>query len=468
MTMVRHAPDGPSWWDRTPDDPVHSDLVAGALEVLDENWLGHATRPTSRLYPHQWSWDSAFISIGYAHVNQARAQQELVSLFRGQWSDGLLPHIVFDTRAAADAYFPGPDFWQTWRSAYAPRLPRTSGIVQPPIHATAAWHIYQHATDRQEAREFLEELMPWLAAWHTYLHRHRVRGPDHLVEIWHPWESGMDNSPLWDETLERMEVDEQDLPAYTRADLDHGEETERPSDWDYDRYVYLVALFRDAAYDPGAIQQSTPFAVWDVLYNTLFVRANRDLAMIARELGADGSRFDRWADATVAAMNDRLWDEEHSTYVDHDLVADERIGTRVGVGFAPFFGEVPDEERAARMVERLVRSGAQIDEHTWAVPSMSPEDPGFLPNKYWRGPVWINVNWMLFRGLRGYGYTYLAGRLHQAMLRLVRSEGFREHYDPITGHGQGEDRFAWSAALAVDLVYEADGEHPAEQTAERQ
>ena len=92
-----------------------------ALEVLESNWLGHGTRP-SRLYPHQWSWDSACIAMGYAGWNQPRAEMELRSLFAGQWANGLLPHIVF---AEGDGrYFPGPDFWQAERS---PDAPRTSG-----------------------------------------------------------------------------------------------------------------------------------------------------------------------------------------------------------------------------------------------------------------------------------------------------------------------------------------------------
>ena len=83
-------------------------LARRALDVLDANWLGHGTRP-SLLYPHQWSWDSACIAMGYARWNQDRAETELRSLFAGQWANGLLPHIVF---ASGDGrYFPGPDFW---------------------------------------------------------------------------------------------------------------------------------------------------------------------------------------------------------------------------------------------------------------------------------------------------------------------------------------------------------------------
>jgi len=95
--------------------------------VLDFNWTGRYTQPGPRLYPHQWSWDSAFIAMGYAHYHQARAVQELNHLFDSQWKNGLLPQIVFNPDFGE--YFPGVGFWQADRSPDAPRDHKTSGVV---------------------------------------------------------------------------------------------------------------------------------------------------------------------------------------------------------------------------------------------------------------------------------------------------------------------------------------------------
>ena len=62
------------------------DLARQATAVLEANWMGHATRASARLYPHQWSWDSACIAIGYAGFDQRRAQTELRWIFAGQWA----------------------------------------------------------------------------------------------------------------------------------------------------------------------------------------------------------------------------------------------------------------------------------------------------------------------------------------------------------------------------------------------
>ena len=434
-----------------PAEPAgDAELIGTAKAVLEANWLGHATSPSRALYPHQWSWDAACIAMGYASWNQERAEMELRSLFSGQWRNGLLPHIVFTDGAR---YFPGPEFWQTECSPDAPESPKTSGIVQPPIHATSALQVYRMASDRARASLFLEELLPKLGAWHGYLYRERSRSDGGLVEIWHPWESGMDNSPLWDAALERVSFDAGLLPEYERVDVDVAEANERPSDGEYDRYVYLVSMFRELAYEPSRIAQATPFALQPVLFNSLLVQSNRDLAEIARIVGADPAQFEAWADSTASAL-DELWDEEHAVYVDFDVKAGERVQVRTAAGLSPLYAGVPASARAERMVAQLAESRVAVGDSGWAVTSLSPADPGFQPLRYWRGPVWPILNWVLQRGLDRCGYPSLAAEVRSTLVELARSSGFYEHYSPVTGRGQGGEQFAWTAALVLDSLHE--------------
>jgi mannosylglycerate hydrolase len=425
------------------------DLAGRAMAVLDANWMGHATRASARLYPHQWSWDSACIAIGYAGWDQARAQAELRWLFAGQWTDGLLPHIRFADNAR---YFPGPEFWQTHRSPRAPKHPKTSGIVQPPIHATAAWHVYRCARNGDRAEQFLRELMPGLVAWHEYLYRERTRGPDGLVEIWHPWESGMDNSPLWDSALARISPARDAIPAYERVDLDFVDAGQRPTDAEYDRYAYLVKLYRDRDYDPGRIRDECPFVIQDVLFNSLLVQANRDLAEIARVLGADPERFEAWAERTAAGVDAKLWNEVEGSYGDYDVRAGEQVPAQTAAGFAPLFAGIPTEDRAQQLKKRLTASMVAIDGAGRVVTSVAPGDVNFDPALYWRGPAWPMLNWVVYAGLRRYGFMEEASEIRNALLELVRREGFWEHYNGTTGDGQGTEQLSWTAALVLDLL----------------
>jgi Trehalase len=424
------------------------DLARQAKAVLEANWMGHATRASARLYPHQWSWDSACIAIGYASSNQERAQTELRWLFAGQWTNGLLPHIRF----ADDArYFPGPEFWQTDRSPNAPRHPRTSGIVQPPIHATAVRHVFHRARDGEQAKAFLRELMPGLVLWHEYLYRERTRG-DGLVEIWHPWESGMDNSPLWDVALARISPAREAMPDYERVDLDFVDAAQRPTNAEYDRYAYLVKLYRDWRYDSTRIREESPFVVYDVLFNSLLVQANRDLAEIARVLELDPEPFDAWAEETAAGLEARLWDDAESRYVDYDVRTGERIRAQTWAAYAPLFAGIPTPQRARHMLERLMASTVAIDGIGRVVTSVAPGDPNFDPALYWRGPAWPMSNWVVHAGLRRYGFDNEAAEIRHALLELVRREGFWEHYNAATGRGQGTEQVSWTAALVLDLL----------------
>jgi hypothetical protein len=449
-TSVETATDPPL--DAPPAEPfvtTNGDLARQAIQVLDANWMGHATRASARLYPHQWSWDSACIAIGYAGWDQSRAQAELRWLFAGQWSDGLLPHIRF----ADDArYFPGPEFWQTQVSTSAPQHPKTSGIVQPPVHATAVWQVYRRAGGGDQGKAFLSELMPKLLAWHEYLYRERTRNGGGLVEIWHPWESGMDNSPLWDEALARISPPPDEIPHYQRVDLDFVDAAQRPTNAEYDRYAYLVKLYRDCGYDAGCIRENCPFVVQDVLFNSLLVQANRDLAKIARVVGVDPEPFETWAEQTATSVDAGLWDDTEGSYVDYDVRAGERVRAQTAGAFSPLFAGIPSAARARQMLGQLMASAVAVDGAGRVVTSVAPSDANFDPARYWRGPVWPMINWVLHAGLLRYGFTAEAGEIRNALLELVRREGIWEHYNATTGRGQGTEELSWTAALVLDLL----------------
>jgi hypothetical protein len=133
-------------------------LIHQAKMVLDFNWMGEYTMPGPRLYPHQWSWGSALISIGYSHYDQHRATSGLTHLFEAQWKNGLLPQIVFNP--TFNNYFPGPNFWHAEESPDYPKDSQTSGVVMPPVHATAVLCIYRNAEDQEGAKRFLEYIFP--------------------------------------------------------------------------------------------------------------------------------------------------------------------------------------------------------------------------------------------------------------------------------------------------------------------
>ncbi len=426
------------------------DYVGTARQVLRANWTGAYTKPSPSLYPHQWNWDSGFIAMGYAHYDRKKSRRELTSLFAQQWPNGMLPHIVFNPEALGH-YFPEPDFWRV------PDGRPTSGITMPPLHATACRHIFEAAEDDDAARDFLRFMYPKLMALHRYLYRERDPDASGLVYIRHPWESGLDNSPAWDEPLKRIQVRKEKLPAYERKDLEHGVPADqRPSDEDYDRYVYLVNLFRRLNYSEEEIRKECPFLIWDVLFNSILCRADRDLLMISDVLKQDGSEIKEWVEATSGAISRSLWCPECKQFESFDLVGGRLIHSATAAGFLPLFGSAASGAQAQRLFETLdsIAFCALHQGNCFTVPNYDMTREDFDSRNYWRGPVWININWMVSKGLKGYGYSEKADAMKRDMIQLPIRFGFHEYFDSRTGKGYGSDGFSWTAALFLDLVQE--------------
>ncbi|MGW1982203.1 MGH1-like glycoside hydrolase domain-containing protein [Streptomyces collinus] len=434
--------------------PAEASLRARAARVLAANWTGSSTVPSRSLYPHQWSWDSAFVAVGLRHLSPLRAQTELETLLAAQWGDGRVPHIVFNPSVPLDAYFPSPDFWRSstaGRAAGAPRTVQTSGIVQPPVHALAVWLVHRADPVLSRARGFLARAYPRLAAWHRYLLHRRDLGGGGLASVVHPWEQGMDNSPCWDLPLSRIP------PApdgsFRRADLGHGAAEDRPTDLDYGRYVRLAADYRDAGYADGGGE----FAVEDPAFNALLIASEGALARIAEELGAPGTARRARAARLTAALVERLWEPASGMFLCRDLRGGGLLPERGVSGLVPLLlPELPGDVVGA-LVRTLRGPHFGLGRSTALVPSYDLLGEAFDPHRYWRGPAWFNTSWLLERGLRTHGEREPADALRAAVAALAGASGFAEYVDPYTGEACGATGFSWTAALALDLLHERRG-----------
>jgi hypothetical protein len=423
---------------------VIPDLAATATRTLAAHWAGRYTVPSRQLYPHQWSWDSAFVAFGLRHVAPDHAEQELISLFQAQWTDGRVPHIAFDPAVAADAYYPGPDFWRSRDFGGTPII-ATTGLIQPPIHAWAAWATYQADPDTARARGFLERLYPALVAWHQYLYRRRSFTGNGLVALVHPWETGMDNSPSWDRPLARIDP----LPSTVlrRHDLEHAQPAERPTDRDYGRYMRIATAYRDRGYADEPDKQL--FAVEDPLTNALLVVSERALAQMATVLGHDPHPHQAHADRVATALTEHLFDAEAGIFFARDIIAGELLREYTIGGLAPLI--VPGLPVAKALVKTALGERFQLG-RSHLLPSYDITAPGFEPARYWRGPGWFNTTWLIWQGLLRHGELAHADALHRSLLTTAAHAGLREYVDPISGAGHGAPGLSWSAAVVLDAL----------------
>ncbi|GAA4287852.1 MGH1-like glycoside hydrolase domain-containing protein [Georgenia daeguensis] len=412
-----------------------------ALELLGRNWTGTHTVPAAGLYPHQWSWDSAFVAVGLRHHDPVRAQTELETLLAAQWSDGRVPQIVYDP-TVADEYSPNAAFWGSTRLAAA-RGRATSLLVQPPVHAWAAWLVHTADPEVSRRRRFLERVHPRLRAWHEYLRRERDRGSG-LAAVVHPWESGTDNSPLWDDALARLP--ERPGASPPRPDLAHADAAERPSDREYGRYFWLAEHYRDRAGDDG--DPEPPFAMEDPAFNALWALSEQALAATARELGLPAEEHERRAAEILAAL-EPLFDPVLGVYVARDALTGELVRRATVSGLVP--AAVPGAHHAGAVVAaalgpRFLGSGAAL------VPSYDATAPDLDRALYWRGPAWFNTTWLVAGALRRHGHHDTAARLGETMVRLAVGQDFPEYVDAWDGSPHGTRGFSWTAAVVLDVL----------------
>jgi glycogen debranching enzyme len=359
------------------------------------------TTPDRMPHRHMWLWDTAFHALGLRHVRPDLAEDALRALLAKQCENGKL----------ALAVQPGV-------------APSPEDDAQPPI---VAWSLAQWPSSSDAAfwREVYPALVRYVAWFETHrkdatgLYGWRIRADDDPIRGARGGESGMDNSPRFDDVTRMTAVD---LSSYMAAE-----------------YAALEQMARGLGLDDDARQ-------W---------RARRD--------------------AIAEQVNTLLWDDVDQFYYDLDD-SGEFIRVMTTAGFMPLLGGIPDRNRAEAL--RMHVTHPHEFYSPFPVCSVALDDYRFNGDM-WRGPSWPNVNVLLYHGLTAYGFHEEAHTIAHKTLaeitRLYMMHGcFYEYYDALgkqppaelprkgapgelggVGFGVVED-LHWTAAAFVHLAYELD------------
>ena len=400
------------------------EIDEAAREILRRNDRGGYTVPTEGLYPYQWNWDSAFAAVGFATFDVDRAWTEIETLFSGQWTNGMVPHILF--HQVDPGYFPGPDVWQ----GTGP-IP-SSGISQPPVAATLVRRVFD--TDPKIGAERFGPLFDKFMAWHRWFMDWRLdRG---AVCITHPWEAGRDNAPDWDDGM--ADIEPEGVGTYQRRDTSHVDSSMRPTEHDYDRYVWLVQRGARLKWDEAKMLADTPFRIADPTMTFTLLRSQRDLAAVGAQLGRDVSEIERW----IAVLEDgaaTLWNDDKKCYDARNPLTGNWAYSLSNASFLCWYAGIDSPAMRAHLSDVLLKV-------QFGVPSLDARDDRFDAKRYWRGPVWGMMNMMIGLGLSEHGLK--EGRqLREATGNLIGEHGFAEYFDPHTGSPAGGSSFTWTAAV---------------------
>lgn len=424
-----------------------------AKEIIQDNWRDGFTVPCSRLYPFQWMWDSGFVALGTSTYDIKMSMTEIDRMFSGQWKNGMLPHILFHSEREK-TYFPNFDFWNSQVNAGAPEYPKSSGITQPAVFGFVLGDILKKHWKNQDVRNFVKKTYPKIVNYHRFLYDYRDPNQEGLFFIYHPWESGRDNSPLWDDAIDKIEIAPGSIPPYQRQDTSIAEAEERPTQNQYDRYVYLLELGKKYKYDGPQIAEESPFLIQDNMMNAILIKSNDSLIEIAQDLNLDAGQVKEWQQLSRSNYDDKFWNESLGTYVGYDLRHEKQMLQREIGGLVPLFAGIPDAAKAAKLNAYLQELSSR---GYYLCPSFDVDSPLFDSKRYWRGPIWPQMNWMIHHGLVHYGFDDTADLVKSDFNTLIQNLGFYEYFEAQKSvansltKGYGGSNFSWTASSYIHL-----------------
>ena len=412
-------------------------LIKDAQKTLLNNRRKGYTLPTNnKLYPAQWNWDSAFIALGYSYFNLNFALKEIKTLLEGQWKDGMVPHILFhDTNTN---YYPNYTAWKCGNKIHS------SGITQPPILATILKQILDKNKISQKQLHEVKKIIKKIKKFHEWFIKFRDPKKTGLVSILHPWESGYDNSPIWDGPMEKVII-EKDL-KYKRADNKVINPAHRPLNIDYDRYVTIKNNLRKNKYNPKKIFKSSFFNVVDVGFNSIFLKANKDLITLLNKFNFDNSKIKKYIKITEKNIL-KLYDKKKGTFFSKDIKNKKKIKIPSITNYFVLFADLNNTSINNRLIKNLKKHN---DKEKYFFSSIKPNHKTFEEKRYWRGPVWINCNWFIYKGLKNKDNLF-SSKVKRKTMQIIEKKGFSEYFSCKNGKPMGAKNFSWSAALYLDL-----------------
>jgi glycogen debranching enzyme len=333
--------------------------------------------PSKVQYVGIWNWDACFHALALRHADPVLAENQLRTMLECQLPDGMIPDAVYDEAVISDIDHP-----------------LRASVTKPPIMAWAAIKLHEVSPDPAFLKEIYVPLVRWNAWWFSM----NDDDADGLAQYNHPYSSGLDDSPLWDEG---MPVESPDLNTYL------------------------------------CIQMGS-------------------LAMMAEALGmdAEAAMWRRRAAAIVQRMIQDFWDEEAGLF--RAMRGDQPIRVMTPFSLYPLWtGQLPKRMRD-RLIAHLVNPREFWGE--FVVPTVARNDPKYDPETMWRGPVWANINYIFVEALRQVGELGLAEALARKTLDLIMGQpGIHEYYNAETGQSASAaaGSFGWTAAVFIDLAIQA-------------
>lgn len=370
------------WMERAPAvDEAYRKHYYYAWWVMGNNLLApqgffrrESVAPSKAHYVGSWQWDNYFHALAFRYTDGDLAGDQIKFMLDHQLADGMIPDAIYDEGAITHL-----------------EIPVVAAVTKPPIAAWVAMHVYNTTGDTALLQEIYDPLVRNNNWWFGI----NDDDSDGIVQYSHPFSSGLDDSPLWDEG---MPIEAVDLNTYL------------------------------------CIQQES-------------------LGQMARVLGREreAAMWERKAKTLAHRMIDHFYDANDGLFwfqKEH-----ERINVLTPFSMYPLWtGQLPQ-----RINDQLVAHLTNPDQFwtTHPLPTVAMCDTKHDSHQMWRGPVWININHIFVEALQRTGYKALARDLAERTMQLVMGQSdIYEYYNPLTGEAppKAAPMFGWSASCFIDLA----------------
>lgn len=398
-----------------PGDPPDrtSNLRRDVRAALDAAWVSSEgyTAPNTEVYPWLWLWDSCFHSLIWAELDEhERAVTELSAALSTIDASGFVAHMGYQLDPERPV--------ELWGRRAA------SSITQPPMFGHTIAELVRRGVDVPTAQIDAAGR----ALTHLLHARPRTGG---LIEVVHPWETGCDDSPRWD-----------DLCPGDRFDLER---------WRAHKVELLGHIERGPAGEP---LHNPRFAVGSVGFSALVAFNARELRSVTGDHSLAAS-----VDELVASIDARF-DRDERTWIDAGPTEAGSGRSRTADALLPLL-VTSDSDSRHRVVEELLDEDAYAS--AYGPRGVHLREPTYAASTYWRGPVWPQLAYLLWVALDRAGETDAAEVVRTTTVSGAVESGLAEYWNGDTGQGLGAIPQSWTG-LALLMAVAASGGHQFEET----
>jgi Trehalase len=202
-------------------------------------------------------------------------------------------------------------------------------------------------------------------------------------------------------------------------------------------------------FDPARIVESADLAAFLVLQL-------RELASLAERIGKPdaGLRWHAESQRLLSAMLSLLW--TGSRFAARIVSTGE---LRVSESLLDVMPIVLGDALPAQVHTALAREVRRhLSAHGPATETLG--SPRYSADGYWRGPIWAPPTVLIEHGLRRAGHIELAGEVSRRFRVLCETSGFAENFDAVTGAGQRDRAYTWTASSYLILAEAAELREP--------